>query len=152
MVDTKEALKRNFLKPAICAGVGGALGVHQQLGAWTLTARLPVIGGTTLSSFQYGAVVGALSCFVVESLNNIFLSIPQDQRLKNAESFVMHSFGSMATWVLIPSLLGQGGGLPDQQQAYKLAGIGLLSEMVSQWIHENFIDEGSFGQDVLDYI
>ena len=150
-MDTAESLKRNFLKPAIAGCIGGLLTVQQGFGEWKLSSSLPFVGGKRLSPYQYGALVGVLSSFIVESLNNIFLTVAKDNRLKTAESFVMHTVGSMGTWALIPGILGEGG-MPPPDVMIKLGTIGFLSEIASQWVHENFIESGSFGQDVLDFI
>ena len=147
---TKESLKRNFIKPGICAGVGAAMTVAEGFPAFDLKKSIPLVGGTTLSPMKFGAVVGLLSCFITESLSNILTTVSKDSKLQNAESFVVHSASSMATWVFLPLLLG--GSLPDSISRAKLARVGFVSEIFGQWVHENFVEDGSFGQDILDFI
>ena len=145
-----EALKRNFIKPALCAGVGAAMTMAEGFPSFDLKKSIPLVGGMNLSPLQYGAVIGLASCFITESLSNILTGVTKDSKLQNAESFVVHSASSMAAWVYLPMLLG--GQMPQGVQAAKLARVGFVSEIFSQWVHENFVEDGSFGQDILDLI
>jgi len=147
---TTQALGRNFVKPGLCAGVGAIMASAEGLGSFTLSGSIPVIGGRVLTPVQYGALVGTLSCFFVESINNIVVGVTSDQRLKTAESFVAHTVGASVAWAAMPYLLGDGG--TSQTYSHKLMRIGFLSELLSQWVYENFIEDGSFGQDVLDLV
>ena len=151
MSQQSEALKRNFIKPLICAGVGSVMTVAEGFPAFDISEKFPLIGGWELSPMQYGAIIGLSSCFLVESLNNIFLGISKDARLQNAESFVLHSAGAIGAWILIPSFLA-GGNLPSRDAMMQLGKVGFISEIFAQWVQENFIEDGSFGQDVLDFI
>ena len=148
---TSEALKRNFVKPLVSAGVGAFLLEQEGFGDFQVDSDVPGISsmnGMTWSPCKFGAVLGFGSSFIVESLNNILHSIDKANRTKHLASFVTHSAGSMATWALLPKLLGDVG--PVEQK--KLAKIGFLSEVFSQWVHENFVEDGSFGQDVMDLL
>lgn len=151
MSATSEALKRNFVKPLVSAAVGGFMLEQEGFGIFTVQSDVPGISsmnGQKLSSMKFGALLGFGSSFIVESLNNIFHSIDKANRTKHLASFVTHSAGSMASWALLPKLLGDIGPLEQK----KLAKIGFLSEVFSQWVHENFVEDGSFGQDVLDML
>lgn len=144
-------VKRNFIKPGMCIAGGYVAATLQDLGEWTLNRNIPVIGGTELSGPQFGAMVAGLSCFLIESLNNIFEVASDDQRLQHVESFVLHTLGGAAAWTLIPSLIGDGG-MVDYYQAVDLAKVGALTELTTQWLYENFVAEGSVAQDFMDLI
>lgn len=151
-MSTVENLKANFIKPLVAAGVGGFM-LEQELP----TARFNIntgyglpIDGTQLSAVSLGAVLGFGSSFIVESLNNITHAIDKKHRTKHLASFVTHTAGGMASWAAIASFLNP----QDVSRAdmMALAKIGFLAEIFSQWIHENFVEEASFGQDILDLL
>jgi hypothetical protein len=144
-----EALKRNFTQPVVSAAVGGFMLSHELPNiTFALGPNLPLIGGRTLSTMQLGAILGFSSSFIVESLNNILNSVDKKHRLKSFPSFVTHVGGGMATFAFIPRLFGD---VPTQEMM-SLAKTGLLAEIISQWVYENFVAGGSFGQDFLHFV
>jgi len=153
MSSTAENLHCNFIKPGISALVGGVLLQNEQMGDFVVNTTIPGLArlnGTTLNRFQFGAMIGLTSSFLVESLNNIIHEVDKANRTKHFASFITHTAGGMFFWNLIPYILSSK--TADTMYNPKLAKIGFVSELGSQWVHENFVEAGSFGQDVLDIL
>jgi hypothetical protein len=152
MSSVTENLKANFVKPLVAAAVGGFLLEQEQPGGSfrvNTGTGLP-IDGSNLTSMTFGAVLGLGSSFLVESLNNITNAIDKKHRTKHLASFVTHSFGAMASWALIAKALNPSA--VSNKEMMSLAKVGFISEIFSQWVHENFIEADSFGQDVMDLL
>ena len=153
MSTSMEMLKTNFTKPLVSAGVAGML-LQSELGSaqfYIDAGSIPILSrlnGTSVSAMTFGAALGFISSFMVEALNNVVHTVDKKHRLKSFPSFVTHVVGGMATFAYLPTLIGDIG--TDTRS--KLIKTGILSEIISQWTHENFIEEGSFGQDLLDLI
>lgn len=144
-----DTLRTQFLRPVVQAGVGGVMLDYQLPGnSFQIADSVPVIGGRTYSTMAVGAALGFSSSFITEALNNIFTAVDQKNRLKSFPSFATHVGGAIGSWVVLPMLVGD----IDGQSAKTLAVGGLATEVIGQWIYENFVVEGSFGQDVLDLI
>jgi hypothetical protein len=144
-----DMLKAQFAKPGVHAGVGAFMMSQQYPRArFAIAPGTPLIGGKVYSPAIVGAAVGFASSFIVEALNNILTTTDKKNRLKSFPSFITHVGGSAASWILLPRLVA---GLEGQDMV-KLATSGILSEVIAQWVYENFVEDGSFGQDVLDLI
>jgi hypothetical protein len=154
MSATTENMKRNFIKPAVSALVGGFMLDQERFGSFDIRSTIPGLSyfnGTSLSKAQFGALIGFTSSFLVESVNNTIHEIDRGNRTKHFASFITHTAGGMFFWGLIPYLLSND---KSGSSVYNpvMAKIGFVSELGSQWIHENFVESGSFGQDVLDLL
>ena len=152
MSTTMEALKRNFAKPLISAAVGGFIvDASGDFGDFQVNTKIPglssLVNDQVWSPMMFGAVMGAASSFVAESLANILHEIDRKHRTKHLASFVTHLGSGLATWAFLPPLLA-GGAINTGSK--KLAGFGLVTEIASQWLHENFVEEGSF--EVLNFL
>lgn len=155
MSATTENLKRNFIKPGVSALVGGFLLQQESFGDFDINSSIPGLSffnGRTLTKAQMGALLGITSSFLVESVNNTIHEIDRGNRTKHFASFITHTAGGMFFWSLIPYLLSNGQYSPSPAYNPQLMKIGFLSEIGSQWVHENFVESGSFGQDVLDLL
>jgi len=148
-MSTIENLKYNFIKPLISGVVGGFMTKHEYG-----NTRFQINTGTPLdrqiSTMTFGAILGVSSSFLVESLSNITNAIDKKHKTKHLASFLTHSVGGMAAWALIAKALNPAE--ISNQEMMSLGKIGLISEIFSQWFHENFIEEDSFGSDVLDLL
>lgn len=144
-----EALKQQFTRPLTAGAVGGMVLDYQMPGAdFTVSGGVPLIGGQTYSPMVVGAALGFATSFITEALNNILHAVDKKDSLKSFPSFITHVGGSMGSWMLLPKLVGE----IDNRSSKSLAVSGLAAEIISQWVFENFMAEGSFGQDILDLI
>lgn len=153
MSATTENLKRNFIKPGVSALVGGFLLEQERFGDFDINTSIPGLSyfnGRSLSKAQFGALIGLTSSFLVESINNTVHEIDRGNRTKHFASFITHTAGGMFFWAAIPYILSNNS--PVNFYNPQLMKIGFLSEIGSQWVHENFVESGSFGQDVLDLL
>ena len=154
MSATTENLKRNFIKPGVSALVGAFMLSQESFGSFDINSSVPGISyfnGTTLTKVQFGALIGLASSFLVESLNNAIHEIDRGNRTKQFGSFITHTAGGMFFWGAIPYVLNnQSSGASMYDPV--MSKIGFVSELGSQWVHENFVESGSFGQDVLDLL
>ena len=150
-MSTVENLKYNFIKPLVSAGVGGFV-LRKERGGDTFNIDtglgLP-FDGKSLSPMTFGALLGFGSSFLIESISNVTNAIDKKHKTKHLASFLTHSLGGMASWALATKVLNPGATSDDCMQ---MAQIGLAAEIFSQWFHENFIEEDSFGSDVLDLL
>lgn len=136
-------------RPLVAAGVGAFMLPNELPGAsFTISEGIPVIGGQTYSTQMVGASLGFATSFIVEALNKVLTQVPKSDSLKSFPSFITHVGGAMGSWALLPMLVGD----IDGASQVSLAKTGLLAEMVSQWVFENFVEDGSFGQDMYDLV
>jgi len=145
-----ENLKKTLLKPVTSAAIG-AFALRNEFGPraiFTVDGSIPIIGGISLGVVPTGAILGWSTSFIVELLNDLLHAVKKEDGLKTFPSFVTHIAGGAASFAILPKLVAEVG----DEATFGLAKTGVMAEIASQWVYENFVTEGSMGSELLDLI
>ena len=126
--------KELFFKPVVSGGVS-AVAFRQMFGpAQTIT-----LYGKQMSVTAVGGIIGFVASFLTEvATMTILPHITKDARLRHYESLVLTLGTSGAVFWAIPRFFAAGGEGNTAAINQNLVLIGVLSEVLSQWIYESF--------------
>lgn len=139
MVDTTMSAETKMMitKPLTAAIVGGALTSLSFTNRFQVT-KPDFLAGKSLSPAVFGALLGVSTHFVIKFVNTNVLRTHPDDTLKNLPSFVTHVVGGGLVFSMVPMLFGQTG----QEEMKRLFATGAITEIVSQFVHQQFVAGG----------
>ena len=130
-------LKKTMSKPLINAGVNATA-----VSIFAGDQSSFVIGGKSYPVWMVSAAIGAASSFSTEVISNSVLPhIPGNQRYHHLESMSLHLLSGGGSTVLIGKMLNSN---LNMQEAKIFFGAGVIGEVVSSHIFNNFIDQPIF--------
>lgn len=134
---TIEKIKKMTIRPGI-HGMVSSFGVSMLAG----DKKNFRYGDTDIPVWQLGFGLGAGSSVAVEVASNFILPhIHGSAKMQHLESLVLHLGGSGFAFVGAAKLMN---GNLNMEEAKKFFVTGLISEALSQYIYNNFIDEPVF--------
>ncbi len=139
MTNTRNDYWKYMLaKPAVTAAAGAAT-LSLAFPSPFLFGQDSIFAGRSIGPMFAGAILGGISSVAVESINGMILGIPRDASLNTFPSFAAHIFGGASVFAAVPWLFGQTGA----REMKVLAASGALSEIVAQYVHQQFVVGGA---------
>lgn len=134
----------NVARSAIAAGFAYfATPVLVQKDAPVSLAAVPGLSSLRVNKSTGMAIIAALTTTVVDLLQSRVLNRTKEGRLASYPSLALHIVGGGLIYSMMPTLLSTGRlGMSSGDTGKQLFMLGALSEIVSQYTYENYLNPG----------
>lgn len=140
-MSTETKVKKQFVKPAISAGVS-AIGLRQLLGNVEFN-----VGEMKIPILYAGAAIGAGSSFATELISNFIIPhLSSEPKLQHIEGIATHLGGAALSHAMLPYLLNSD---MTNDQLRNLMLVGMGSELISEYLYDNFFTDSPAGAALL---
>ena len=109
-------------------------------------AAVPGLSGVTVSKSVGMAIIAAATTTIVDVLQSRVLNSTQEGRLARYPSLALHVVGGGLIYSVMPGLLAGGGlRMAPGDTGKQLFMLGALSEVISQYAYENYLNPAGEG-------